>query len=31
MKSSVALVGNAKVMLNNVNAKGDTIASTKLP
>jgi hypothetical protein len=31
MKSSVALVGNAKVMLNGANAKGDVIACAKPP
>jgi hypothetical protein len=31
MKSSVALAGNAKVMLNDANAKGDATASTKAP
>jgi len=30
MKSFVALVGNAKLMLNGANAKGD-VASTKPP
>ncbi len=31
MKSSVALVGNAKVMLNGANVRGDVGASTKPP
>jgi hypothetical protein len=31
MKSSVALAGNAKGMLNGANARGDVITSTKPP
>ncbi len=29
MKSSIALAGNAKVMLNGANAKGNAVTSTK--